>query len=58
MMMTSEVPTAMRIEKASATARVGMMTARAAISARPLTACPSAVPTITPGRAAAINPAA
>ena len=32
-----------------------MMTAKAAISARPLTACPSAVPAITPGRAAAMN---
>jgi len=115
-MMTSEVPTAMRSEKASATARVGtmrkppptpkkpviapiskpavrtrasrragqlvrespvrgeiasrvalrhvaaaaasMMTAKAAISARPVTAYPSAVPAITPGRAAAMNPAA
>ena len=32
-----------------------MMTANAAISARPLTACPSAVPAITPGSAAAMN---
>jgi hypothetical protein len=35
-----------------------MIIANAAISARPLTACPSAVPAITPGTAAAVNAAA
>ncbi len=39
-----------------AAAAASMMIAKAAISARPPTACPCAVPAITPGRAAAMNP--
>jgi hypothetical protein len=41
-----------------AAAAASMMTAKAASSARPLIACPSAVPAITPGIAAVVNPAA